>query len=97
MTNPVCTEADPEDVGHGVTVHRRYMDGVLAGFAYDHSRPDGTECPSGKGSWIPVVVGETSRHEWTLHSESPLTVSPSLLCPVCNHHGFIQGGRWVPA
>lgn len=26
-----------------------------------------------------------------------LTLSPSLLCTACGHHGFVQQGRWVPA
>lgn len=88
---PVCTETEYVDIGHGVQVQRRYMDGVLAGVAYNHPN-----CVAGEGSWIPVGAG-TDRHEWTLLSEEPLTLSPSLLCPVCQHHGFIQNGVWVPA
>lgn len=33
----------------------------------------------------------------SLVSKDPLTVSPSLLHPVCGSHGFIHGGRWVDA
>lgn len=29
--------------------------------------------------------------------EEHLTVTPSLLCQSCGHHGFITNGRWVPA
>lgn len=32
-----------------------------------------------------------------VEQEDPLTVSPSILCPDCGLHGFIQHGRWVPA
>ena len=36
---------------------------------------------------------------WTIVSEDPLTVSPSILCgaPGCNTHGFYTAGKWVPA
>lgn len=33
---------------------------------------------------------------WTVESWDPLTISPSVLC-ACGFHGFIRGGRWVPA
>lgn len=36
---------------------------------------------------------------WTVESEDPLTIAPSIACshPECTHHGFIRGGLWVPA
>jgi hypothetical protein len=34
---------------------------------------------------------------WELLSEEPLTLSPSLACRNCGHHGFIREGKWVPA
>lgn len=30
-------------------------------------------------------------------TREPLTVTPSILCPDCGTHGFIQNGRWLPA
>jgi hypothetical protein len=33
--------------------------------------------------------------KWTVESFDPLTISPSVLCTVCNHHGYIRDGRWV--
>lgn len=33
---------------------------------------------------------------WDVVSEEPLTLSPSLACGMCGHHGFIRGGRWWP-
>lgn len=94
---PVCTQTEYVDIGHGVQVQERRMDGVLAGVAYSHVRPDGTECPAGRESWIPVGPEGSDKYAWTLESESPLTLSPSILCPVCHHHGFIRGGAWIPA
>lgn len=33
---------------------------------------------------------------WSVESWSPLSCSPSFLCP-CGDHGFIKGGAWQPA
>jgi len=33
---------------------------------------------------------------WQVESWDPLTISPSVLCS-CGDHGFIRGGRWIPA
>lgn len=90
---PVCTQTEYVDIGHGVTVQERRMDGVLAGLGYNHPNPDGTVCKD----YIPVKSDPSDIHGWDLVSEVPLTVSPSLLCRVCGHHGFIRDGRWVPA
>ena len=42
------------------------------------------------------VIGP-DRPVWQVQSWEPLTLSPSLLCPLCGDHGFIREGRWVPA
>jgi hypothetical protein len=34
---------------------------------------------------------------WEVVSLEPLTLSPSLLCTACGHHGFIREGKWCPA
>jgi hypothetical protein len=34
---------------------------------------------------------------WEVLNEDPLTLSPSLLCGACKHHGWIREGKWVPA
>lgn len=66
--------------------------GQLAGYRITHFRPGTTELCEPEGSWIPV--GEDG---WTLVSEDPLTLAPSLRCTVCGDHGFVRGGTWVPA
>jgi hypothetical protein len=81
------------DIGHGVFVEARRVDGVLHGFAYSHPAPDGKTC-SGAG-WIPVKP--EAPDGWDVVGLDPLTLSPSLLCRACGHHGFIREGRWVPA
>lgn len=46
-------------------------------------------------SWAEVRFGGPHH---TLDSRDPLTMSPSLLCPMgCGTHGYIKQGRWVPA
>jgi hypothetical protein len=90
-TLPVCT-ADPWiDIGHGVSVQKRYLDGVLHGIAYRHTcngRPDSPDFLSVKPEWA---------DGWNVVSLDPLTLSPSVLCRTCQLHGFIRDGRWVPA
>lgn len=46
---------------------------------------------------LPEYFRESDRPKWKLESWSPLTISPSVLCNICGHHGFIQNGKWVPA
>lgn len=31
----------------------------------------------------------------SITQEDPVTISPSILCPDCGTHGFIQNGRWT--
>jgi hypothetical protein len=59
-----------------------------------------------RDSWAPnscLLDGPVAREmhpevpKWQVESWEPLTLSPSLLCRLCGLHGFIQGGRWVPA
>lgn len=37
------------------------------------------------------------REGWTVESEDPLTLSPSIVRTECGCHGFIREGRWVSA
>lgn len=89
-----CTADPREDIGHGVSIERRYLDGKLDGIAYWHPDGKGGICGGERGAWIPF---EKAPHGWQLESERPLTLSPSLLCPITGHHGFIRKGCWVPA
>lgn len=46
-------------------------------------------------SWNRVEFGAGHHH---LVETSPVTISPSLLCPQgCGTHGYIIEGKWVPA
>lgn len=84
----VCSQDPRLEIGHGVAVQVRRIDGEIAGVAYWHP------CHGyNVEGWVPVATPGG----WDLVSEEPLTLSPSLLCRACGHHGFVRDGRWVPA
>jgi hypothetical protein len=87
------------DIGHGVAIALRHFEGQLAGVAYTHPKPDGSgpcKGPRSGADWVPVKPHDPIGG-WDLVSKDPLTLSPSLLCRACGHHGFIRDGRWHPA
>ena len=67
----------------------RVVAGEALGVEYVHTSPEGQR----HVSWVPF--GEPDG--WKVEGLEPLTISPSLLCRECGHHGFIRGGQWVPA
>lgn len=68
------------------------------GAIVEHLTPEGRPCGSGITFAGPIQseVG-AGGPTWTVEAWEPLTLSPSLLCRACKDHGFIRGGRWVPA
>lgn len=81
-------------------------DDDLWGITVSHTHDDGTDCRgfvqfdrptrrilADRGA---LGAGEIARPTWTVESEDPLTISPSVL-QHCGLHGFIRDGRWVPA
>lgn len=68
------------------------------GLLWYHRRPDGAACSGGvafEGNGI-----DDGAH-WTVESEEPLTLAPSIHCVAeaggCGMHGWIREGRWVQA
>jgi hypothetical protein len=64
-----------------------------------HAKPDGSEC-NGFVTFASDVqrrIEPNCANTWTVESWEPLTLSPSVLCTMCGHHGFVREGRWVPA
>ncbi len=54
------------------------------------------------GEWCQGAIhfsgrGHSTPPLWDVVNATPLTLSPSLLCRTCGHHGFIRDGKWVPA
>jgi len=90
------------DLGHG---HRLQLTTLTDPpgqrfFVDEHKRPDnGLGCC---GSGRILAPGQPRPADgddayWTIESEDPLTLSPSLLCTVCGDHGWVSGGTWRPA
>lgn len=86
--------AIPIGPDHYVTFVTR-RDGSKAGIYEWHRDPQGQWC----AGYILFAQPHEShtRPSWTVESEQPLTLSPSVLCRACNNHGWIREGRWVPA
>lgn len=88
------------DLGHGH--HIRFAVDRQSGqrfFVDEHpsARQDGVPC-AGSGRIItPGVARQDGKAYWTMESETPLTLSPSLLCTACGDHGWVRAGRWEPA
>lgn len=86
-----CTQTEWRDIGHGVSIQLRSVDGELNGVAYKHT------CGEVRGAEDYVPVKPAWGNGWDVVQLDPLTLAPSLLCTSCGHHGFIRDGKWVPA
>lgn len=86
------------DLGHDVRImfSVRRDGGPRIGFSESHRAPDGRECAGAVTFDVPEAEGLPGPR-WTVESWDPLTISPSILCRICGHHGFVRSGRWVPA
>lgn len=63
-----------------------------------HRTPDGRECGVSVLFDLDGVRNAfPDRPVWTVQSLEPLTLTPSILCRRCGHHGWIKDGRWRPA
>ena len=87
-----CRSDPREEIGDGVIIERRYLDGQLAGVWYEHPS---TVSATGRCSGY-APVRPHAKDGWDVVQVQPLTLSPSLVCRACGHHGFIREGRWVP-
>lgn len=48
-------------------------------------------------AWAKGFAGSPTFQAWTVETEEPLTLSPSILCRACGDHGHIRGGKWEKA
>jgi hypothetical protein len=90
------------DIGHGVGIsfwHRwpREQHPEPAGLMEEHrdARDPSKRC-AGSIRFKGRGEGPTEK-AWEIVTWEPLTLSPSLLCTACGHHGWIRDGKWVPA
>lgn len=69
--------------------------------------PDGTELAgitewhrTAAGAWCAGFVPfkpHNPDYGWDVISLDSLHIEPSLLCRVCQEHGWIRAGAWIPA
>lgn len=85
-----CTKDPVEDLGSGVKIERRYLDGKLDGLGWWHvcNGSEREDFISLKPEWP---------SGWDVLKVQPLTLFPSILCRACKFHGYITNGRWCPA
>lgn len=81
-----CLVDDQE--GNCIGIIERHGCSDLGGKSYGGSVPFNN--PAGLAAW------PANYPKWTVESLWPLTLSPSLLCRDCGHHGYIRQGVWVP-
>ena len=88
------------DLGSGVQIEwMAWADHEQVGFIETHDRPDGSDRCSGSVLFDLPGVAEAfpDRPLWRVESWEPLTLSPSVQCRTCGHHGHVREGIWVPA
>lgn len=92
------------DAGHGVSFTIRYEkdgepsaqggDPIALYYKHDCSvhgdNAGAIELDVPQNDFVPADA------KWQIESVDPLTLSPSLLCRACGHHGFLRNGRWEP-
>jgi hypothetical protein len=87
------------DIGDDHAISFAEYEGERSGCTIWHTRPDnGEEC----AGWLSFAGRAWSRAipsapAWTVESEDPLTLSPSVLCRACGDHGWVRNGKWVKA
>lgn len=79
------------DLGHGTFMTKAYRDGQWVAIHEWHE--ENGMCGAG---FIPFTGRGDWPVSWEVLSEEPLTLSPSLACQNCEHHGYIRDGRWEP-
>lgn len=93
-------ERDGTYIGHEHIISPQVAEagGPVIGYHVWHPCRDGKMQPGGVFLDIPELPEWLSGHiTWQLISREPLHIEPSVLCRACNDHGFIRGGRWMPA
>lgn len=89
------------DLGHNVTLRpivHHSGSGVLVAFEMHHP------CKDTIGSFVSVRSDDPGP-SWTcsftgavenIEQLRNVTLTPSLLCRTCGHHGFVRNGKWEP-
>lgn len=85
------------DLGSGMFWTPTMHNGVWVGIIEWHRCVDPEGVLAAGGVLFQNAPESLKGARWTLECESPLTLSPSVLCRTCGLHGWIREGRWVPA
>ncbi len=88
----VATKSEWRDIGGDSSIRElRNKDGILLAIHWRHGTG---HCAEADNNFVSTTnyMGDG----WTIVSEDPLTLSPSLLCTICKTHGYIRNGRWDP-
>lgn len=89
------------DLGHGhrIQLTQPHREDGIRSFVDEHPRPDGAGPCSGAGRVLNPGQARPAdgKAYWTIESEEPLTLSPSLLCTACGDHGWVRDGAWAPS
>jgi hypothetical protein len=92
----MTTSHDAIDLGDGHAMVLREFQGEVAGIDLHHPGcPSPDFIPFTGRSWAREFNGRIT--SWEVGQDSPLTLSPSILCRACGDHGFIRDGKWVRA
>lgn len=94
MTKFNGSSIEYEHIGHNVYISYFSTTNIKkAGIIERHRNPTGEWCEGSLNFEGTPGSGPT----WQVVSLEPLTISPSVLCTQCGHHGWIKDGRWIPA
>lgn len=95
MSAYVPDDVEWTDIGSGVSIHfTKDADHGVYGLWERHVGKDGAPC---MGNVFFRDVLPNASPSWVVESREPLTMSPSILCRTCGHHGSIREGKWIPA
>lgn len=92
VTEREFVEEYPLDFGSGVRGSWHSYDGRShAGLIIAHLHEDGVLCAGA----VSITYKNNRGAQWTMISEDPLTLAPSILDNSCGLHGHIVDGKWV--
>lgn len=81
------------DLGHQHTLEALFgADGRLAGWLHIH--PDHRECTDVRCQSFCATRADGNVPNYQIINAEPLTLTPSLSCPVCGTQGHVTNGRW---
>lgn len=86
------------DIGGGTEI-TYYLDedtGARVGLLERHACAGG-RLSRGSVPFTGMMPELSNGARWTVEQAEPLTLSPSIACQACPHHGWIRNGAWTSA